>query len=240
MDQSRAGTFSSSNIWKLLSKDRSGKGLGAPGLKYLKQVNYERELGRAISVEHEARTTSWGNLCEKHVFQILDTSYRYFAKKRFYHPSLPWTGCPDAVKDDTTSDIKCPTIEVFCDKIKVLNQGIQKYKEEYPEDYWQHISNSVLLNLNGYDIKFFEPIIYCPYKKDLEKIREVASGVDDLIEQRKYYWVISSDDSELPWLPNDSSYKDLNVFKFEIPKQDQDFLTSVIEGYSKLLIRKAA
>ena len=46
----RIGRFTSSNIWKLTTSDRSGKNFGASGLTYIKEKSAERYLGRSVDL----------------------------------------------------------------------------------------------------------------------------------------------------------------------------------------------
>jgi len=71
----RIGNFTSSNIYKLLAKDRSGKGFGKPALTYIEEKNMERILGRSLATESDARPLQWGKLCERFVFESLSTAY---------------------------------------------------------------------------------------------------------------------------------------------------------------------
>lgn len=233
----RATTFSSSEIWKLMTNDRSGKAFGAQGLKYIKRKKHEIKLKRSINKEVNSRATSWGIFLEQRVFQMLPVEYMLKSKDRFFHKEINnYSGCPDVIKNtDTVSDIKCPfDLEVFCDKIDSLSD-INTYKEMFPEDYWQHISNAILLNSNGFDIKYFEAIIYCPYKEELQEIKDEASMFDG--EQNKIAWINWADDCELPYLLKDSEYKNLNIFKFEVPQADKEALTERVLTASKLLIQ---
>lgn len=235
----RAGTFSSSSAWKLMTKDKSGKGFGAPALKYIKQVNHEIKLGRAITTEQSSRPTTWGLAVQRYVFDMLHLSYVWMDGSRFFHPDVPrWSGSPDTLKETTVGDVKCPMLENFCDKIAVLERALRtgdltEYKTEYPEDYWQHISNSILLQKNGYPCDHFEAIIFCPYKSELEAIREMILQMDN---NEAFKWIYYAHDNELPWLYDGGHYKNLNVFRFPIPAADKIALHERVVEAGKLLI----
>ena len=225
----RFGTASSSGIWKLLTKDRSGKGMGKQGITYIKQIQYEQLLGRALNAERDSRPTTWGKICERQAFEVLDLSYQLVSKERLFHPDMPyWSGMPDVKKPLTTGDIKCPySLEVFCDKIKALSTSIDEYKKQFPEDYWQHISSAELLTANGHKVTHFEPIIYCPYQSHLASIRSMAyNAVGE--DQFKYKWVYSSTDDEVPYLNDNGNFKDLNIFRFEVPDEDKNMLREIM------------
>lgn len=234
MRTERHGTFSSSSIWKLLTEDKKG-GFGAPAKKYIKQVNYERKLGRAINKEHGAKPTTWGSFVEARAFYLLGLAYKLVSQERLFHKEIEcWSGAPDLIKTDTVCDVKCPfDLETFCDKIEAL-KNIETYKEEYPNDYYQHISNAILLEQNGIKTTHFEAIIYVPYIDELEEIREDTGGIDTL--QKNLAWINYAENNELPYLQRDTEYKNLNIFRFEIPQEDKEFLTMRVLAAQKLLI----
>lgn len=231
----RFGTFSSSSIWKLITTDRSAKGFGAPGLKYIRRVQYEVNLGRAINKESIARACSWGNICEMRVHEMLPLDYSFVSQKRLFHPLIPfYSGAPDLIKELTVCDCKAPfSLEVFCDKIKAL-ENIEVYKKEFPEDYWQHISNAILLEANGTPITYFEAIIYCPYKSELQAIRELARNFDGE-NQNQFAFINWAQDNELPYLLDGGFYKNLNIIRFEISETDKKNLTEKVIEAGKLI-----
>jgi hypothetical protein len=233
-DNERHGTFSSSSAWKLMTKDKSGKDFGTQGKKYIKQVGYELKLGRAVDKETNAKATSWGEFIEGRVFDLLPLEYRLVSKERLFHPQIKhYSGAPDLVKICTGADVKCPfSLEVFCDKIEAL-KSLQTYKEEFPEDYWQHISNSILLEANGIKITHFEAIIYVPYKSELAEIREMAFNYRG--DQNKIAWINWANDEDLPFLVDGGYYKNLNIVRYEVPQEDKELLTERIKQACKLL-----
>jgi hypothetical protein len=170
------------------------------------------------------------------VFDILPTTYTYQSEKRYRHPISLWTGAPDAIKErensHTVCDIKCPwSGEVFCDKIIALQSGLESYKEEFPEDYWQHISNAILLRENGFNITHFEAIIYCPYLEEIQIIKDMASNYDgDQTSLTSLFFA-----KDLPYILKDRKYKNLNMFEFEIPQTDIIALTARVFAASSLL-----
>lgn len=243
----RVGNFTSSEIVALMSNGKKAGEPGKPFYTYIEECNYERRLGKAIDVESNARPLSWGKLCEKYVFENkLDTSYRLCSTETIQHPTIDcWVGSPDGEKFDdgkTVIDEKCPmTLKSFCQLVDPLYKGLTGInainairfgvEDEDPRKsitphkdgekfYIQLVSNSILTNS-----KYAELIIYCPYKEDLEAIREMASMIDDPLEQRKYYWIAQAQDDELPWLIRGGVYKDLNKIRFEVPKEDKIKLT---------------
>lgn len=235
----RHSTFSSSSIWKLMTNDKKGTGFGAPGLKYIKQVRQEIALGRAINKEVSSKPLSWGKYIEERSFNKLSMDYVLISNKRLFHPEIPhFSGMPDLVKPDTVGDHKCPfSLEVFCDKIEVLESGDwELYKKEFPEDAWQLVSNAILLEVNGLGpITRGEAIIYVPLKSELQEIREGTALVNDPTLQKQLVWLQYADDNELPYLIDGGKYKNLNIFNFEIPEQDKEFLINRVKSAVAML-----
>lgn len=232
----RFGTFSSSSAWKLMTNNKAGNGFGEKGKTYIKQVSYELELGRAITKEHNAKATNYGTFLERRAFELLGLDYRLVSQERLFHKTLKhYSGAPDLIKDNTVCDVKCPfSLEVFCDKIEAL-QNIETYKKEFPEDYWQLISNAILLDSNDFPVKHMEAVIYVPYLKELTEIRESANNYDG--DQNKIAFLNFAGDDELPYLIEGKKYKNLNVFSFEVPNEDKIALIERIKIAETLLIK---
>lgn len=203
--------------------------IGAPGRTYIKQVYFEQLLGRAINAERDSRPTTWGTFAEKRAFELLPISYKLVNDQRWRHPSLPWSGSPDLMHGlRANGDVKSPySLQVFCEKLEAL-KSLDTYKAEYPEDYWQHVSNAVLLDVNGFSIDYCEPVIYCPFKSELDEIRTMAnqySGDD----QYRFKWIGFALDEELPYILDGGNFTNLNIFRFEIPKDDKLALLNRVE-----------
>jgi hypothetical protein len=234
----RHGTFSSSQIWKLLTVDKTKKNFGKPAETYMREVADEIELGRAIQNERDARQTSWGNFVQYRVFDLLSNAYTMIeGEVRYAHPTIRrWTGVPDTVvfADEKVSDIKCPfALKTFSAKIRALKKGVEYFKDEFPEDYWQLISNAILLRANGYPINTIESIIYVPYKEELAEIRIAASMFDG--DQNPIAFINWSADDSLPYLLPEKKHKNLNIHSFPIDENDIELLTSVVERANEVV-----
>jgi hypothetical protein len=216
LNKNRIGNISSSNIHKIMGSKK-------PKETYLTELSYERRLGRSLSNETTSKPTSWGHLLEGIVFNQLGREYSLVSDETIKHPDLDyWCGSPDGYTNDSVIDIKCPfTLKSFVELVDI--KDIDTFKYERPEYYWQLVSNSILTNK-----PFAELIVYCPYEKDLGVIRKMAQDVnaEDLY---KYYWLANSTDEELPYILTDSDFKDLNIFKFEVPITDKELLTETIK-----------
>ena len=237
---SRHGNFSSSEIYKLIpfgkremtdeeitehkklnpkSKARTiQSGFSALGLTYIKQKKYERKLRRPLSKENGGRPNNWGTFVESIAFEKLPLEYSLVSRKRYKHPSLPWTGVPDIkeVSIEMVGDIKCPySLESFCDLYSYIEN--ETLKENKPEFYWQLVSNSVLTGLKNAELW-----IYCPLISELDMIRDKVANLDE--GQNKVAFINWAEDNELPYLPLDCEYKSMKGFRFEVPEEDKQFL----------------
>lgn len=228
LNQDRIGNITSSNCWKLFATPAKVK-------TYIKELNYERSLGRSLSTETSTRPMAWGKLNEIRVFNdLLDTEYTLTSKTTVLHPEIKcWAGSPEGLKGkNTVYDIKCPQLKSFCELVEIIEkQDTEFFKTECPEYYYQLVSNSILLNTSHAEL-----IVYCPYQGELEPIRKLAANLDDWELQSQLYWLERSSDEELPYLPNNGNYTNLNKFLFEVPQADKDALTEKIQECEKLLI----
>lgn len=216
----RLGRFTSSEIYALTKKDRSGKGFGAPALTYIQEKIYERRLGRRLSEEVNARPLQWGKLCEAIAFEALGLEYTLTSQDTIEHPDFPeyWAGSPDGVKNGVVYDIKCPsTIKSFCQfyDCNTKEELIENHKdgEKY---YWQLVSNAILTGVDKAEL-----IIYMPYKQDLTAVREAALDYG-------YKWIEYAADDELPYIIEGNYYKNLKVISFHIPDEDKKLLTDCV------------
>lgn len=243
-NKNRIGNFTSSEIANLMTTDKSGKNFGKPALTYIEEKRMERRLGRSLNTEISSRPTSWGNLVESYAFNLLgrdengNISLKYIptSKKTILHPEIDyWSGSPDGIYEDengkTVYDLKSPvTLKSFCQLAdsKSYQELIDNHKEG--ETYfWQLVSNAILTNA-----RFAELIIYLPYKKDLEAIRELASNFDG--NQNKIAWIGFSEDEDLPYLIEGNYYKHLYIIRFEVTNLMKQQLTSKVIEAGKILL----
>ena len=212
----RFGNFSSSSIHKLCEGE---KGFIKSGLTYIREVSYEKELLRPLGNEANSKETLWGNLCEPIAFDLLGLEYKLVSKERIAHKSiLNWNGVPDNTRIDGSKkivgDTKCPfTLKSFISQIKAHKKGLDTFKKEFPEYYWQLVSNAILTSSTH-----IESIIYLPYKSEIEKIRQIASSNSD------YRFIEYMYDNQLPYLLDGGKYKNINTFVYELPLKDVNFL----------------
>jgi len=192
----RCGNFTSSSIYLLMSEGKTKGTFGKPALTYIEDKAYEIKLGRNLQKERSARPTSFGLLVEPRVHYLLDTTYILQSDLRYTHEELErWTGAPDMLTETKVCDIKVPfSLKVFCRKADIMiSNDVEALKKEFPENYWQLVSNGILTGKN-----IAELIIYCPYLKELIEIKEDLINYEG--NANDVAWINWADDSELPYL----------------------------------------
>lgn len=230
----RIANFTSSQIWKLMKNDKTGKGIGAPGLTYIEEKRMEMRLGRSVNVEAYSKEMAWGHLMEQRVFEMLPFGYELTSDRTAKHPGIAgWAGSPDLVMPGVKiGEIKCYWPKNFCQYADVLmKQDVALLREECPEEYWQMVSNAII-----YEVDRAEAILYMPYLSELEAVREMAENYDgeDLWQ---YRFIAESPSSWLPYLPDGGYYKNLVTFEFEVPQEDKDVLTARVLMAKALLYK---
>lgn len=203
-------------------------------LEYIAEKKIERKIGRPINLEKHSRATLWGHYMEQRVHDMLPTSYRLIGKKTVPHPEIEhWAGSPDndCKAESVVGDIKCYEPKKFTEYVDCLSlNDIALFKENFPQEYWQLISNSCILGMDN-----IEAIVYMPYFSELREIRESVMDLDSEEDKRKYGFIAHSHYNELPYLADGCEYKNLNRFRFVAPKEDKDFLTERVIAAGKLL-----
>ena len=236
---SRVGTFSSSQIYRLCSFGPGKKtvdNIGKAFESYVKEVNYENQLGVSVSKEINSKSLTWGNLLEKFVYyvKLKDTNALLYGENRLVHKNIKqWTGIPDFLIDGKVTELKCPysISSGLIPRLESYNsKDTEIFKKLMPNDYWQLISNSILA-----ESKYVTAMCYIPYQKDLNNIREFASEKIDEEQKTNLFFLEWSKDSELPHISNESQIKDLNKFTFEAPEEDKNFLIDRVNKAIKIL-----
>ena len=225
MKNERNGTFSSSEISKLIKGGRAKDAVfSAPGLTYIKEKRYESLLGRPLQGMVFAKATSWGTFLEERAFGMLPDGYSLVSQDRLAHPTIErWTGAPDFITEDTVGDIKCPyTLKSFCDMMEFMGD-VEAFKTAKPEYYWQLVSNAILTDKDKAEF-----VVYVPYLSELEDVRELGYEND-------VNWLERAEDEEMPYLLDGGNYENISRFKFDIPQEDKDLLTERVKLALELL-----
>ena len=221
----RVGNFSSSNNYKLCASLKSGE--PSEGFyTYTKEKAFERALGRSLEMGAHSNSMTWGSFLEPRVFENLSRDYEMLHKETKVHSEYKFlVGTPDFyIQDVKISELKCFEPKNFASYVTaLLSEDIEKIKKEHPKEYWQIVSNALIL-----DVPKGEAIVYMPYESEMEEIRELAN--DPVYYEQlgfkpwQVMFIQEKANSELAVLPNDSKFANLNVFEFEIPRSDKDFL----------------
>lgn len=232
LNRSRVGNFTSSEISKLLKEGKAKGTFGAPALTYIEEKNLERQLGRSLSVEFDNRVTSWGNLCESRVNELLGLEYSLQSNVTIDHPTIPnWRGsCDFLVHGKRIAELKCYQPKKFAQYTNaLLKKETEFLKSEFPEEYWQGISNAIINQ-----VPVVELISYMPMEWELDDIKKLAQEkVNDGLWQ--YKWIVDCEKQYMAYLPTKSKFRSLNRFEFELPKSDAELLTQKVVEASKLL-----
>jgi hypothetical protein len=221
----RIGNFTGSNAYKLCASLKSGQPSEA-FFTYVKERMFERSLGRSLEMGAHSNAMTWGAFLEPRVFENLSSDYEMVHKESFAHPDYPFlVSTPDfLVRGVKDSELKCFEPKNFASYVTaLLTQDTEKIKAEHPKEYWQIIQNATVL---GYPKG--EAIAYMPYESEMEEIRELANDPTYYEPLGLLGWQVrfiqEKENHELAVLPNDSKFKNLNVFEFEIPIDDKYFL----------------
>jgi len=224
---SRVGNFSSSEIYRLMSKGRGNWSIQNTGKafdSYVKEKAFERKLGRSIEKDVKAKSLTWGTLVEEQCFNRLDLKYSLVSKDRYYHKDFAdyWSGMPDLITPELVGDIKCPyTLNSFMELLDAMT-GADALKKANDQYYWQLVSNAILC-----DKETAVLVVYVPYNRDLAKIRELAQEKIDA--SNTYAWINWADDEELPYIPDDADILDANSFEFKVSDKDKQMLNDRVE-----------
>lgn len=233
------GDFTSSGIGNLMTTARNGVDFGAPALTYIEEKRFERNLGRKLETESNARATTWGDLAEIYFFQKqeLSLSTEILNKVRFRHKSLNWSGAPDGLEGNCVIDLKSPyTMKSFCQFSECETiEEVRKNHKSGDLYFWQLVSNSILIEQErGVKITHGELIVFCPHFDELTEIQALACSTD-LIPARKLFWIANADFEELPHLTNESKYKSINRIKFEILEEWKEQLIERVKKSEALI-----
>jgi len=223
----RAGTFSSSNIYKLMTNGKAADSLGKPALTYIEETRYEMRLGRSLNTDQYSRPALWGTFVESYVNDHhIGLEYELASTERVTHSTMPrWTGAPDLIGNDCVGDIKCPQLKNFCELEKSFKND--SLREDFPEYYWQLVSNAILTGK-----KYAELIVFCPYQEELDAIRSAALEQDD----RRFHFIANAKDEELPYLIEGGYYKNVIRYKWQVTQAERDELTNRVVLATSILL----
>ena len=222
----RVGRITSSNIHKIMTTGKGIHGFGAPAITYISELNLERRMQVSLKQEVYSRPMAWGKLIEMWVFKddnYLDTSFQSCGDKTLSHPTCEfWAGSPDYKSTSKSIIAECKGYErknfaAYADAIATGDTEI--IKRDCPEEYWQMVSNAIILGFTK-----VQPVLFMPYKSELADIRLFAGDVD-VDNPFMFKWISDSMDAQLPYLVDGGYYNNFNSCILEVPQKDIDFLT---------------
>lgn len=246
----RIGNFTSSEISALNSTGKQAEGFGVAAITYISEKRMERLLGRSLDTETNARPLTWGKVVERRPFELLDTSYTFSSTETDVHPEIEyWAGSKDGTRETeerAVFDIKCPiTLKSFCQFVMPLycglegndaidairngfeHDGVRYEKHKSGEDYyWQLVSNACI---NKCD--WAELIVYMPYESELADISLMAE------DHPNGMWIRFPNEGDLPYIKDGGVFKNVNVIRFRVPKEDKELLTKNVLKAGKLLLK---
>jgi hypothetical protein len=229
-NKNRAGKFTSSMVYKLIKEGRGKDEFSVPGLTYIQEKAIERKMQSCLDGGAHTQTLAWGNFMELMVYSILGVQYQISSKETTLHPKYGefWSGSKDLFtvnaetgKMESIAEIKCyqkKNFALYTDCI--LKKDIELFKNDFPKEYWQIVSNACLEN-----VEIGEAITYMPYVSEYEEIKEMAENYEGA-DFWKYKFIRDLPVEDLPFLPDNGYYKNINKFAFIVPQDDKDFLES--------------
>ena len=101
---------------------------------------------------------------------------------------------------------------------------MQTFKKAHPDYYWQLVSNAILCGVDKAVL-----VVYVPYKKDLAKIRDIASLISVETGSSDYNFLQYDDEESFPYLPDNCGTPDVNCFHFDVSEEDKQALTERVK-----------
>lgn len=233
----RIGRGTSSNAY-IIASGSSLQSPNKPFYTYAEEVAIERLTKVPVQPEINAKSLAWGSLMECVVYdQAIPDTDMYFLvhKKTILHPKMGniWSGTPDLISPKKTGEIKChfrKNYVLFYAALKSRN--IEFIKRQFPQAYWQLVSNCILTKK-----KVGELVGFIPKKSELLKIFEAIQDTDFLkkanLEEHNYFYYQPEYIESHPYLADDAEIDNFVTFEFEIPQDDKIFLTQRFKMFEK-------
>tara|TARA_R110000796_G_scaffold120506_3_gene234666 strand:+ start:3360 stop:4124 length:765 start_codon:yes stop_codon:yes gene_type:complete len=241
--ETRSGNFTNSQIYKIAAKpSRGNKDFLASGETYIKERWLERLLLDKLQEDGYSRAKAWGKFMEAYLFcNKLGTEYKISSQSSIRHPDeflgLYWAGTTDfevGGKEPMISEAKCYYKKNFALYSMAIIHARETdnpsyLKENHPEEYWQIVGNTIL---NGVD--YGEAICFMPTYDDLEEIREYAEDpmwieANKLGPMWHYRFLYEEPKENLQLLNPKSKIPSINKYRFLVPVEDKEYLTSRVE-----------
>jgi putative phage-type endonuclease len=160
----RQGSFTGSEVWKLMTEPRSKKeSISKTAETYILEKVWERLSGKCKS-GFDNFATEWGNdnepIAKKWYTKL--TGREIQESQLVFRPELKgFTGSPDGeVDEDGLIEIKCPFNGANHLKHCFITSD-EYFKAEHPDYYWQIMSYLYLTGRQWCDFVSFDPRIDC-------------------------------------------------------------------------------
>lgn len=183
----RLGVITASDVWKVLSKPKSGKTWSDTKNTYLNTLIGEVCTG--VTKEVKARTLEWGKEYEVEARMSFEF-YSGLAVKEvpiiFKDENLRMACSPDGICSDGAGlELKCPnTTEVFIDL--ALN-GIKAMKKEYTAQvqYSMWVTNKDVWHFSNYDPRMpgGKEIVHIQVERDEKMMEKFDELIPEFIEK---------------------------------------------------------
>lgn len=249
-NEERAGRFTSSMVYKLIPKGKvkmtkeelkvyreqnpgsrittKEAGFQQAGETYIREKIYEKRFKSCLDSDAYSPQMAWGNLMEMYVYSILGLEYEISSKATELHPKYGdfWAGSSDMKvtsggKVSVISEIKCYWKKAFAEYVDcILQEDVAKFRDEFPKEYWQIVSNACIN-----DADYGEAVCFMPYESEHPEIIDIIDGFEGE-DLWKYRFVAERSIKALPFLPDDGYYQNVNKFRFKIPLADKMLLTT--------------
>ena len=238
----RQGAISSSKASLLMDKAQSkAKPYSRACETYLKERIREKKFKGSLSVDVNSRPMAWGHFMELYVNEYkLGLDYQHIGDKSFAHPTIDgWVGTPDFLADNKVAELKSYQPNKFTEYAEAIqSKDLELLKKDFKSEYWQIVSNACVLNLD-----YGEAIAFMPKEEELMQLAKMVEEYDGKnLWHYKYIYdeiIANPENPNIPYIPKGSEYEDLNVFTFEIPKEDKEALTSrVLECLDIINLKK--
>ena len=236
-NKERIGNFTSSQIYNLCAVNKDGN-YSSAYYTYISKKMRERKLKRSLDMGKYGASMAWGKFLEKRVNDNLPMNYQMLHKSTKMHPKFNYvSGSVDfLVPGVKVAELKCYEPDKFSSYVSaLLTNDLQQIKSEFPQEYWQMVSNSQI-----HKTPKMEAIVYMPYESEMEEIRQLADDPEYLNSIGMMPWevrfITEKPISQLAVLPDDSDFKNLNIFEFDVPTEDVIFLNKNIINAGKLLL----
>ena len=262
-NKERAGRFTSSEVYNLIpygkvtmtdseliefkklnpkskAKTRAG-GFQKSGETYIQEKIYERRMKSTLDGDAYSQSMAWGNIMESYLYTIIGTEYEMTSKSTTLHPIYGefWSGSADMLIKEFSlvkviSEIKCYGKKGFAGYVDTMmkakeKQDVSIFRDAYPKEYWQIVSNACI-----HDAPEGEVMAFMPYESEYPEIKEMVENLEDS-DIWKYRFIVEKPIKNLPFLPDDGYYENVNTYRFEIPEADKVFLTKRLIEANKIL-----